>query len=109
LRGAGGRAGGIVDCNEAPDRSHAKDARQLGNIKRHKVTFEAAIGVFDDPFARDEVDDSEDYGEERSNILGMVAGRLLVVAYTLRGGTTRIISARPAEPHERRRYHEAKR
>jgi len=79
------------------------------NLREHKVTFEAATLVFDDPFALDEIDDREDYGEERSNIIGMVQGRLLFVAYALRGRTTRIISARPAEPHERRRYHEATR
>ena len=79
------------------------------NLRRHKVSFETARGVFDDPFALDDIDDREDYGEERSNILGMVEGRLLVVTYTLRAGTTRIISARKAEPHEKRTYHEAKR
>jgi uncharacterized DUF497 family protein len=79
------------------------------NVRRHKVTFEAAQRVFDDPLALDEIDDRENYEEERSNILGMVEGRLLVVTYTLRGGATHLISARPAEPFERRRYHEAKR
>ena len=84
-------------------------AKARRNLGRHKVTFEVATGVFNDPFALDEIDGSEDYDEERSNILGMVEGRLLVVTYTLSGGKTRIISARPAEPHERRKYHEAKR
>jgi uncharacterized DUF497 family protein len=36
----------------------------------------------------------------------MVADRLLVVVYALSDDTIRIISAREAEPHERRRYHE---
>jgi uncharacterized DUF497 family protein len=27
------------------------------NLNRHKVTFEAARGVFDDPFAIDEIDE----------------------------------------------------
>jgi uncharacterized DUF497 family protein len=31
-------------------------------------------------------------------------GRLLVVVYTWRGENIRIISARPAEPHEREEY-----
>ena len=39
-------------------------------------------------------------------ILGMVDGRILYVAYTMRNDTIRIISARAAEPYERRRYHE---
>jgi uncharacterized DUF497 family protein len=39
-------------------------------------------------------------------ILGIVEGRLLCVVYTPRGDVYRIISARGAEPLERRRYHE---
>jgi uncharacterized DUF497 family protein len=51
-------------------------AKAARNVREHKVSFEAARRVFDDPFAIDEIDDREDYGEERSNILGMVEGRL---------------------------------
>ena len=29
-----------------------------------------------------------------------------IVTYTVRNGTIRIISARAAEPHEKRKYHE---
>jgi hypothetical protein len=36
----------------------------------------------------------------------MVQARLLAVSFTLRGERVRIISARFAEPRERRRYHE---
>jgi len=39
-------------------------------------------------------------------IIGMVDNRLLYVAYTMRGEAIRIISARGAELHERRQYHE---
>jgi uncharacterized DUF497 family protein len=79
------------------------------NLRKHGVSFEDASRVFDDPFALDDIDDREDYGEERSNIIGMVDDQLLVITYALRGGKTRIISARPAEPIERRRYHDEKR
>jgi uncharacterized DUF497 family protein len=74
------------------------------NLRDHNVSFEAATRAFED-----EIDDREDYGEERSNVIGMADGRLLVVTYTLRSGATRVISARLAEPRESRRYHEAKR
>ena len=70
------------------------------------MNFEAATQVFKDPFATERLDDREDYGEDRYSILGMVDGRIIYVAYTLRNGTIRIISARGAEPQERRRYHE---
>jgi uncharacterized protein len=78
------------------------------NLKLHKVDFEVAQRVFEDPFHIDDIDDREDYGEERSNIIGMVDNRLLVVTYTLRGGATRLISARKAKRSESRRYHEEK-
>jgi len=39
----------------------------------------------------------------------MAEGRLLFVAYTMRGEKIRIITARKAEPYERRRYHEENR
>ena len=83
--------------------------KAAGNLRKHHVSFEKATGVFDDPFAIDNIDDRRNYGEERSNIIGMTEGRLLVVTYTLRGGYIHIISARKAEPHERRRYHEEER
>ena len=82
------------------------DAKAAANLAKHGVGFEQAREAFDDPFAIDFVDDREDYGEPRLILLGMVESRLLVVAHTLRGDTVRIISAREAEPHERRRYHE---
>jgi hypothetical protein len=44
--------------------------------------------------------------EERFNVIGLVDGRMLFVTYTLRGETIRIISARGAQAHEKRRYHE---
>ncbi|HZQ12710.1 MAG TPA: BrnT family toxin [Pseudolabrys sp.] len=76
------------------------------NRADHGVTFDMATEVFDDPFAIELLDDREDYGEDRYITIGMVDGRLLCVAYTMRGDVIRIISARGAEPHERRRYHE---
>jgi uncharacterized DUF497 family protein len=65
-----------------------------------------ARDVFRDPSAIEWLDDREDYGEDRYVIIGMVDNRLLYVAYAMRGEVIRIISARGAEPHERRQYHE---
>ncbi len=64
-----------------------------------------AIPVFDDPYAITIVDDESEPSEQRLVTLGIgAAGRLLVVAYTWRGENIRIISARPAETHEREEY-----
>jgi uncharacterized DUF497 family protein len=53
-----------------------------------------------------EFDDLDAAGELRSNAIGLVDGRMLFVTYTMRGEIVRIISARGAEPHEKRKYHE---
>ena len=82
------------------------EAKAAENYAKHGVSFETARRVFEDVFATERLDDREDYGEERFIILGMVDGRVLFVVYTLRDNTVRIISARGAEPNERRRYHE---
>ena len=62
--------------------------------------------MFRDPFAIERLDDRRNYGEGRLVTTGMVDGRLLSVAYTMRGDIVRIISARGAEPYERCQYHE---
>lgn len=75
------------------------------NFRKHGVRMPEAIPVFDDPNAITITDDESDPVEQRFVTLGMgAAGRLLVVVYTWRGGNIRIISARPAEPHEREEY-----
>lgn len=81
------------------------DAKAVANFAKHGTTFEQARQAFSDAFSVDYEDDRADYGEYRIILLGMAGGRLLAVAHTLRGDVIRIISAREAEPHERRRYH----
>lgn len=76
------------------------------NLAKHGVPFEAARDAFRDPFAL-EWEDDRDFGEPRFILVGQVEGRVLFVAYTTRGDRVRIISARMAEPFERRRYHDA--
>jgi uncharacterized protein len=75
------------------------DTKADQNLADHGVSFEAARLAFDDPFAHEREDRRYDYGEDRFILLGMVEERVLVVAFTLRGERTHIISAR-------RRYHE---
>lgn len=65
----------------------------------------AAHEVFKDIFAIEWKDDTHGDTEERIVTVGMVENHLLFVSYTLRGDRIRIISARLAEPYERRRYH----
>jgi uncharacterized protein len=82
------------------------DAKAATNYAKHSVTFEAAREAFKDAFAVEWLDEGHGDGEQRFALLGMAEGRLLFVAYTMRGDAIRIISARLPEPVERRRYHE---
>ncbi len=78
--------------------------KEQANIAKDRLDFQTAARVFLDPF-RLEVEDDRGYDELRWNAIGMVDGRVLVVAYTIRGANYRIISARGAAPRERRYYH----
>jgi uncharacterized DUF497 family protein len=81
------------------------DAKAAQNFRDHGVTFQQAIKAFGDVFALELLDDREDYGEERINLLGMCEGVLLHVTYTDRDKRIRIISARRAEKHEQDHYY----
>ena len=82
------------------------DTKARANIARHDLSFETARKVFSDPLALDWLDDREDYGEARYVTLGVAGHQLLCVGYTMRASRTRIITARIAEPRERRAYRE---
>lgn len=74
------------------------------NFRNHRVRFEEAAAVFDDPYAITIPDEAE-ASEERFVGIGVGAmGRVLVVVYTYRGDNIRIISARLAAAHERHEY-----
>ena len=53
-------------------------------------------------------DGRESYGEDRFVTIGLFDGNELTVVYTTRGNAVRIISARKAQPHERRNYWESR-
>lgn len=83
------------------------ERKAAANVIRHGAAFAAARRAFQEPFAVEWRDERHAYGEDRFVLLAMVEGRLLYVAYTVRGDSIRIISARGADSHERRRYHES--
>jgi len=88
------------------------EVKNRRNLEKHKISFETAMLVFDDPYARSVQDRVVD-GEERWQTVGMIKGLVILVAHGYReeGGeeVIRIISARRATPAERRVYegHEA--
>jgi uncharacterized DUF497 family protein len=73
------------------------------------VLLDEASTVFQDPLARIHADPDHSVMERREILVGhSLAGRLLVVAFTERGGRIRLISARRANRRERRDYEESK-
>ena len=75
------------------------------NIEKHGVHFADAVPVLEDPLAVTITDRESDPTEERFVVLGLDAlARTLVVVYTWRGGDIRLISARRADPRERKEY-----
>jgi uncharacterized DUF497 family protein len=84
------------------------EEKARSNYRKHRVLFETATLVFDDP-AFIMLPDREIEGEERWQTIGRAADALLLlVVHTLHDEdgeeTIRIISAREVTPHERRLY-----
>ena len=78
------------------------------NFKDHKISFETATLVFDDPFFVRDFDWLAE-NEVRWHAIGMVDGHMLVlVVHTMQEDDgdeyIRIISARRATQHEERKY-----
>jgi hypothetical protein len=77
------------------------------NVEKHGVTFDEAVTVFRDPLAATFDDPAHSRGERRFITIGYSGqGRLLVVCHTERRNAVRVISARRATPHERKRHEE---
>jgi uncharacterized DUF497 family protein len=75
------------------------------NHKKHGISFADAVEVLSDEYAITIEDRSSQ--EQRYITIGLDAlGRILVVVYTWRGESIRIISARKAAARERAEYGE---
>ncbi|MGH9806754.1 MAG: BrnT family toxin [Terriglobia bacterium] len=85
------------------------DDKAARNWRDHAVTFAMAREALQDPFAVEWEDAGQHPHEARYGMIATVENRLLFVGYSMRGERIRIITARKAEPHERRRYHEENR
>ncbi|MDZ8054467.1 MAG: BrnT family toxin [Aulosira sp. ZfuVER01] len=81
--------------------------KAASKLSKHGVSFEEAKTVFDDPFYVDFYDPDHSEDEERYLIVGESnRGRLLIVSYTERGNSIRLISAREVTRTERQVYEE---
>jgi len=79
------------------------DAKNASNLAKHGVLLEAGLVILADKIG-ERVDKRRDYGEERTNAFGLIAGRLFVCTYTMRGNARRIISVRRASKKEQREW-----
>jgi uncharacterized DUF497 family protein len=75
------------------------------NLKKHGVSFDEAVTVFYDPLSATFDDPDHSEGEQRLITVGFSSQtRLLVVGHTDRGNAVRIINARLATAHERKKH-----
>jgi uncharacterized protein len=81
------------------------DAKKAAaNLRKHGVTFPFATRVFLDENRVERLDDGGNGDEDRWITIGLVEELELVVVYTLRIESIRLISARKADKHERKAY-----
>jgi uncharacterized DUF497 family protein len=80
------------------------------NAIRHRVRFTEAASVFFDENALFDSDPTHSNEEDRYIVLGhSIRADVLLVVHVIRGERIRIVSARIANPGERRRYDEGNR
>jgi uncharacterized DUF497 family protein len=85
--------------------------KNAANLKKHRISFEQAITVFDDPFALIAPDPKHSTEKEtREWIIGESDQGVLVLIFTIRqpGNVYRIIGARRAKRKERAQYEKSK-
>lgn len=74
------------------------------NFKKHKIRFSDAEMVLYDPFAMT-LEEQVVAAEQRFVSIGTDGvGRVIVIVYSYRADTIRLISARKATPLERKQY-----
>ena len=81
--------------------------KRKANSKKHGIDLVQASQVFTDPFAVSDYDPARSTEEDRYQIIGKTNNEVLIlVSYTMRHETVRIISARKAEYKEEKIYAE---
>ncbi|MDR2535533.1 MAG: BrnT family toxin [Treponema sp.] len=80
------------------------DKKEYTNFKKHGVSFDDAILIFNDPERIERYDETHTDNEDRWQTIGAV-GEILFLVYVERKNNIRIISARFANSKERRLYY----
>ena len=81
------------------------EEKNQSNQRKHGLNFADVPHVFTGRTLTFE-DSRQTYGESRYLTVGSLAGRVVIIAHTVRGDATRIISMRKANARERARYQE---
>ncbi len=77
------------------------------NLRKHGISFDEAVTAFYDPLSATFDDPDHSLDEQRYITIGFSSkGHLLLVAHAERGENIRIISARLATAHERKKHEE---
>ena len=75
------------------------------NIRIHKLSFQTAVRVFNDPFLLEKYYSAHSIEEDRYIGIGKIGGHLITfICFTDRNGKTRIISARKTTAKEIKEY-----
>jgi uncharacterized DUF497 family protein len=76
------------------------------NIKKHGISFQEVLPIFDDPHLMEFYDKKHSMaGEDRYIVFGMLQGNIVLYAvYTERKGQIRLVMARKAQPQEEALY-----
>ena len=80
------------------------------NVKKHGISFDAAVKVFYDESRLEIYDENHSEYEDRFITIGLIDGKVIIlyVCYTTRKDAIRIISARKATKEERKNYYDSK-
>ena len=88
--------------NENSVRFTWDESKRQSNLEKHGIDFYQAKEIWAGPILRHQK--RRRSKERRFLVIGKVGARFLAVVYTDRGGSKRIISARPANRTEREAY-----
>ena len=80
--------------------------KNIGNIRKHKVSFEQAISALEDPHSLFLYDEAHSQYEDRYIVIGYAEGLVLFVnEVEIAEDTMRVISARVANKKEKEAYY----
>lgn len=83
------------------------DRKNRQNIRKHRVDFNEARTIFDDPLQISKDDPDHSFDERRFITVGISnQNRLLIIAHTFDDDKIRIITARKPTKGERKTYEE---